>query len=220
MTWIEQHSHFILDLFLAGISIYLAFFKNYLEEKGKNLATREDIEEITKKIEGVKSDVQYAYSQKSQLLEQNKVALTNFFDQYINWTEFSIKNISVVINHSYKSERIREVVNELSLQCSKVERSFWTLCLFEASDEKFIEQIKFIFLQAKNLHFITFDYLISLEELAIKTELQQVTQELITRKKTLTESFISDRDEKSQTLMKCTNLLMNFIRTKLLEKYE
>ena len=46
-------------LILLGIgSLYL--FKNYLfsysSEKGKNLATTEDIEEITRKIEGVKSE--------------------------------------------------------------------------------------------------------------------------------------------------------------------
>ena len=43
---------------LAGGVAYLAvkhFLPSYLSEKGKNLATREDIEEITRKVEGVRT---------------------------------------------------------------------------------------------------------------------------------------------------------------------
>ena len=43
---------------IAGGLVYLVvkhFLSSYLSEKGKNLATREDIEEITRKVEGVRT---------------------------------------------------------------------------------------------------------------------------------------------------------------------
>ena len=48
---------------ILGIAVTLGFFimkshvRKYLEEKGKNLATKEDNEEITRKIELVKADI-------------------------------------------------------------------------------------------------------------------------------------------------------------------
>jgi len=44
----------VLDLILILMGLYYLFFQNYFSEKGKNLATKEDISEITKKIESIK----------------------------------------------------------------------------------------------------------------------------------------------------------------------
>lgn len=44
----------IIALILIGFLV--RFFPSYLKYKGKNLATKEDIEEITRKIEGVRSE--------------------------------------------------------------------------------------------------------------------------------------------------------------------
>ena len=53
----------ILDLSLIIIAIYVFVIKNYMIEKGKNLATKEDIKEITDKIESVK----YEYLKKQNI---------------------------------------------------------------------------------------------------------------------------------------------------------
>lgn len=45
-----------LDVLILISGLYLIFFKSYFKEKGKNLATFEDIEVITKKVENVKED--------------------------------------------------------------------------------------------------------------------------------------------------------------------
>jgi hypothetical protein len=45
----------INDIVIIGITLFLFFFISYFKEKGKNLATQEDIKDITKKIESVKS---------------------------------------------------------------------------------------------------------------------------------------------------------------------
>jgi hypothetical protein len=58
-------------LVLQGIFVVIAaiwtvlakpYSSKYLEEKGKNLATKQDVEEITQKIEGVKADIAKAQS--------------------------------------------------------------------------------------------------------------------------------------------------------------
>lgn len=46
----------ILNLILILIGLYLALFKSYFQEKGKNIATSEDIEELTHKVESVKQN--------------------------------------------------------------------------------------------------------------------------------------------------------------------
>jgi hypothetical protein len=46
-----------ISLFLTGIIVFIAsFFGSYFRRKGQNLATKEDISEITEKIEGIRSD--------------------------------------------------------------------------------------------------------------------------------------------------------------------
>lgn len=70
-----------LDI-LIGISLLVIggligrFLPSYLGQKGKNLATKEDVEEITRKVEGVKSEyserVQELVHQNNLLLEQTR----------------------------------------------------------------------------------------------------------------------------------------------------
>ena len=46
----------ILDSIIILLGLYLILIKSYYSEKGKNLATKEDIKEITDKMESVKLD--------------------------------------------------------------------------------------------------------------------------------------------------------------------
>ena len=56
----------------VGILLWRSFFPSYLSEKGKNLATKEDIAEITRQVEGVKE----FYSTRIKELEhQNALVL-------------------------------------------------------------------------------------------------------------------------------------------------
>ena len=46
----------ILDSVIILLGLYLVLIKSYYSEKGKNLATKEDIKDITDKMESVKLD--------------------------------------------------------------------------------------------------------------------------------------------------------------------
>lgn len=53
-----QLTQIILEIVILLCGLYLALFKSYFTEKEKNLATLEDIKDITKKVEEVKSEIQ------------------------------------------------------------------------------------------------------------------------------------------------------------------
>jgi hypothetical protein len=78
----------LMALVIAGIGYYL---KTYLSEKGKNLATKEDIEAITDRIESVKKDyttqleqfkseLGYRWGSHSEYEKDRKLALLSFFE--------------------------------------------------------------------------------------------------------------------------------------------
>jgi len=65
---------FILGLFIKK------FFPSYFNEKGKNLATKEDIKEITSISEGVKSLLTYNEKHQSRIKERETEVLLDFFE--------------------------------------------------------------------------------------------------------------------------------------------
>jgi len=75
----------IIDvLFLLGV-LYLAFFRSYFQEKGKNLATREDIQKITSLVENVKTQLQYSLQAKLVLKREEHDALLNYYTRLYAW---------------------------------------------------------------------------------------------------------------------------------------
>tara|TARA_R110000787_G_scaffold20281_37_gene60519 strand:+ start:17685 stop:18194 length:510 start_codon:yes stop_codon:yes gene_type:complete len=62
----------VIVLVAAGLTIR-SYLSSYLIEKSRNLASKEDIEEITKKLEGVKSQ----FAQEAALLEKRRAVYEN-----------------------------------------------------------------------------------------------------------------------------------------------
>jgi len=95
----------ILQAITIVVGLYLAFFKSYLHEKGKNVATQEDIGKITKAVEDVKKQFTieteilknnlslYSGSfQSIKTLERNSLIEINL--KYSQWLQ-SLKNFSL-----------------------------------------------------------------------------------------------------------------------------
>lgn len=99
--------------------MYLAFLKSYFQEKGRNLATKEDVEEITSKIESIKSQVQFSLQAKLSLRAEEHEALVAYYSKYGAWflgiKDFSLTNVS-----EDNSERLSELRAELD----SLERDF------------------------------------------------------------------------------------------------
>ncbi len=96
---------FLIDLFpwfqaaIQAVSLllvsYLVFFKTYFQEKGKNLATKEDIEEITSVVESVKSQLEFSLQARLSLRAEEHQALVDCFTKYGAWLS-AIRNCSFV----------------------------------------------------------------------------------------------------------------------------
>ena len=86
----------IIEIIILCIGFYLAFLKSYFSEKGKQLAIKEDIEEITKKVESIKSDfqrendeikskVQHILSIHESHRTEERNVLLDFYRKYNDW---------------------------------------------------------------------------------------------------------------------------------------
>lgn len=83
----------ILQTIIICVGFYLAFFKSYFQEKGKNVATQEDIGKITKAVE----DVRKQFTIETELLKNNLNLYTGSF-QSIKTLE---RNALIEINSKY-----------------------------------------------------------------------------------------------------------------------
>jgi len=214
----------ILAILNLALILYIAFFKSYLTEKGKNYATKEDIAEITKKIETVKNEVSFSNNQKSEWLDRNKIALLNYLDSYIDWTEHGIENISFIASNPFGSDKIRILLDDLFSMHASASKCYWQLCLFEYDDKEFTEKIRKIHLQAYDLHNIVFEFLSKMEGYAVTFELSikhnsVIKDDKIYEKTKTIDEFIKNRDQKKESVLDNAAKLMNLMRKKIAEKY-
>ena len=75
----------ILQILIVLLGLYLAFFKSYFQEKGKNLATKEDVEEITSKVEKIRHDLHLETESKLSLRIEERNALVDYYTKYHYW---------------------------------------------------------------------------------------------------------------------------------------
>lgn len=77
----------IIQLLLLLFVLYLAFFKSYFSEKGKNLATQEDVQRITSLVENVKVQLQFSLQAKLVLKREEHDALLQYYSKLYAWVE-------------------------------------------------------------------------------------------------------------------------------------
>lgn len=107
------------------------YLPTYVSEKAKNLATKEDIEGITNKIEGVKSqyiaqieqlksDLALALANESKLQEKRRESLINFFEDCLillndklptNPGSFTVEEANALFEHQRSVEKLFTQIN-------------------------------------------------------------------------------------------------------------
>ncbi len=117
----------ILEVLLLLGLLYLALFKSYFKEKGKNLATREDIQEITSLVETLRAKIEYSLQAKLVLRREEHESLLHYYSCLSKWihtiSSFSFAGITYDTLHMI-NERISSVnicYSETILAFSKVE---------------------------------------------------------------------------------------------------
>ena len=77
--------HLILETVIVLGLLYLVFFKSYFHEKGKNLATKEDIQDITSTVEKIKNDLHFSTQSKLAVATKEWDAIVDFYTKYMYW---------------------------------------------------------------------------------------------------------------------------------------
>ncbi|HSD07911.1 hypothetical protein [Flavobacterium sp.] len=77
----------------TALGLYLALFKSYFQERGKNLATKEDIGEITKIVE----DVKHSFTKETEQLRSSLSLFNNVFAGLVG----EERNAIVDLNEKY-----------------------------------------------------------------------------------------------------------------------
>ncbi len=135
----QQTIVIILNILLIAIGLYLAFFKSYFSEKGKNLATIEDIGRITSEVEKIKTeflketeklkfDLQYANQLKFSLRTEELKAIYDCYEKYYVWLNtllsFDISNDDqkclIDLENLYLAFQLSEAKLDLMVNDSKI----------------------------------------------------------------------------------------------------
>lgn len=124
----------ILQILVLLITLYLAFFKSYFSEKGKNLATTQDIEIITKKVEKIKYELQVITQTSISLKLEEKNALINHYENTTNW----INALMDVYYTGYDTNNIQKF-EELDITLSSYKFKYNTAF---AKKELFVEDLQ------------------------------------------------------------------------------
>ncbi|MBS1634602.1 MAG: hypothetical protein JST26_01680 [Bacteroidetes bacterium] len=136
-------------LLLLG-SLYLIFFKSYFSEKGKNVATKEDIEEITTKVETIKSDfdrqteylrhhLQLENQVQMLLLTDLKAAITSAYENFYLWLETSY-NMYIESNEFETKGQVKKAEEDMQVAEHNFSKSLARLELY-ADDARLNEII-------------------------------------------------------------------------------
>jgi hypothetical protein len=141
----NQTLEIILEITLICIGLYLAFFKSYFKQKGKNLATMEDIEKITTKVEAIKTefiketeklkiDLQYGNQIKFSLKTEELKSLFNCYEKYFLWINILLDAHFSNLPHDFDSA-LRDMV-------IKIDNAYFNFQISEAKLDLMIENDK------------------------------------------------------------------------------
>jgi len=120
----------LFNAFFVILGLYLAFGKSYFSEKGKNLATKEDIGFITKEIETVKNEIVFSIQRKNDFLKESKEVALIFNDNASFFIDYSSKVIDILANNSNNFEIILKQTEDIRLQGAKVISSFLKIFIY------------------------------------------------------------------------------------------
>lgn len=120
----------IFDFILVLIGLYLALFKSYFQEKGKNIATSEDIEDLTLKVESIKQNfIEKNASLKAKLdlltnlqishKNDERNSLIEFHKTIKSWIRLLIESSPTLMN-DYDNQEIQNKIHLYDLTYSKV----------------------------------------------------------------------------------------------------
>lgn len=116
----------IIEIFTLLVGLYLAFFKSYFQEKGKNLATKEDIGEITETVENIKNQLSFSTQSKLNLKTEERNSIVNCFEKYSYWQNTIVEIYTGNINEQSKTKlsdyenKMDDAYFQFQLSCARM----------------------------------------------------------------------------------------------------
>lgn len=89
-----------LEVIIIMIGLYLAFFKSYFSEHGKQLALKEHVEGLTQKVETIKSEIDLLTKTKFDLATNERTAILDYHSKYYDWRNSMLALYPSVINEN------------------------------------------------------------------------------------------------------------------------
>ena len=124
----------VLEALILLLLLYMAFLKSYFQEKGKNVATKEDVEEITSLVEAVKSQLQFSLQAKLSLRAEEHQALVDYFSKYSAWLS-AITNFSTVGIAKENTSRLAEIRSQLYMLNRDFDLAAGKMALFVENED-------------------------------------------------------------------------------------
>lgn len=154
-----------LDIILIIGGFFVIFGKGYFSEKGRNLATKEDIKFITKEIETVKNEIYLSNKRKDDFFKEKKEVGLTFFDHSSYYIEYTSKVIDVIGNNSNNKEIIFKQIEDMRLQGAKIISSFLKIYIYY-DDNSFTKSAEDYYNTIVKIQRLTFSLLIQIERIA------------------------------------------------------
>lgn len=188
------------NIILVIIGLYLAFGKSYFSEKGKNLATKEDIGSITEEIETVKNEIVSSYQRKDEFFKERKETALNFNDNASFFIDYSSKVIDILANNSNNQGIILKQIEDIRLQGAKVVSAFLKIFIYFDDCP----------LRKSAEHY--YDSFVRIQKLAISVlfQLEQIAQK---------ESILLDSFKNGQFQLKDELIAISINRKEIIEKH-
>ncbi|MBX2905313.1 MAG: hypothetical protein KF744_04695 [Taibaiella sp.] len=131
-----QTIQLILESLLILLGLYMAFVKSYVQEKGKNLATKQDIEGITQKVESVKTEFQVLSHSRTTINQEKRNSFLKYYDSYFSW-------LNIVLDSTYGS--IDQFKNEeIEKHQSRLNSMYLDMCNSEARMQLWNDNIELL----------------------------------------------------------------------------
>jgi hypothetical protein len=215
MNW-ETPTIIIVQILIFGLLYFLIknLFPAYFSEKGKNLATKEDIEEITEKIKNVESKISIKTTGEIDYNSLKRKIVLDYFGAFNNWEKLVMNNSSYYGNDcELKNNNLIEKTND----------AYFDYSLKEGEIDIFVRDIEFTKLRGE-LRSIIFALQHEFEvhcrevDFTIKTEMEMTkrTQKLKEHKNQL----YLKRFDKLHDIVSRRNVLIEYLENVLRESFK
>ena len=126
----QETVQLVFEILIFLLALYIAFFKSYLQEKGKNLATKEDIEEITRKVETIKGELQFSTQLKFSLKNEERNTIIHCYERFSFW-------LTVLLDFSFVGCTTEEDTKILIQAKKNIDDAYFQFLLAQAKMDLF-----------------------------------------------------------------------------------